>query len=170
MPLSGEDIKRAFAALSAELAGGKEKQPAQIAVAGGAALVLLFHARETTKDVDAFFIRPAPPRIREAAVRISRALGLPEDWLNDGAKGYFVVVSEGEVLFESESLIVRAVSTEQLLAMKIAAWRDALDRGDAQLLLSKLQGSHDEIWARVAPFIAHDYIEKATSAFHDLWD
>jgi hypothetical protein len=31
-------------------------------------------------------------------------------------------------------------SIAQLLAMKLAAWRDAIDRADAQLLLSKAEG------------------------------
>jgi hypothetical protein len=97
-------------------------------------MVLLFDARQTTKDVDAFVVQPDPAHVREAAIWVARELDLPEDWLNDGAKGYFVGISEGDVVFESECLLVRAVSTEQLLGMKLAAWRDAIDRGDARLL------------------------------------
>lgn len=138
MPLSAEDIRGALAALSRELAQRDER--AQIAMAGGAALVLLFNVRQTTKDVDVFIIQPDPPRVREAAVEVARELDLPEDWLNDGAKGYFTAISEGEVLYESASLLVRSVTTEQLLGMKLAAWRDAIDRSDARLLLSKLSG------------------------------
>src|SRR4051812_33750788 len=115
MPLSAEDIQKAFAALSSELARRGER--GQIAITGGAALVLLFNARLTTKDVDAFFLQPDPALIREAAVWVARDLELPEDWLNDGAKAYFVSLSEGDVVHESESLLVRAVSIEQLLAM-----------------------------------------------------
>jgi hypothetical protein len=168
VPLSADDIKNAFAALSADLAARRER--AQIAITGGAALVLLFGARDTTKDVDAFFIQPDPPRIREAAARVARDLELPEDWLNDAAKGYFVAVSEGEVVFESPALMVRAVAMEQLLAMKLAAWRDAIDRGDARLLLSKMTGSGEEIWSRVQPFVPPSYLDKASYAFEDLWD
>ena len=49
--LSAEEIRRAFTALADELrrAGAR----AEIAVAGGAALVLLYGARESTRDVDA---------------------------------------------------------------------------------------------------------------------
>ena len=168
MPLSANDINNAFAALSADLAGRDER--AQIAITGGAALVLLFNARETTKDVDAFFIQPDPPRIREAAARVARDLELPEDWLNDGARGYFVAISEGDVVYESPALVVQAVAIEQLLAMKLAAWRDAIDRGDARLLLSKLEGSAQEIWSRVEPFVPRSYLDKASNAFDDLWD
>lgn len=168
MALSADDIRNAFSALSAELLRGGER--AQIAITGGAALVLLFNARETTKDVDAYFMQADPPRLREAAVRAARELKLPDDWLNDAAKGYFVAISEGEIVYESPSLIVRAVTTEQLLGMKLAAWRDAIDRGDAHLLLSRLKGSAEEIWTRVEPFVPPAYLDKASYAFQDLWE
>ena len=168
MPLSAKDIQNAFAALSAELARGGER--GQIAITGGAALVLLFNARQTTKDVDAYFVQPDLAQLREAVARVARELDLPDDWLNDAAKGYFVRISEGEVVYASESLLVRAVSTEQLLAMKLAAWRDAIDRGDARLLLSTMEGSAEEIWARTEPFVPRGQVDKASYAFDDLWD
>lgn len=113
-------------------------------------------------------MQPDPPALREAAVQVARKLELPEDWLNDGAKGYFTVISEGEVVHESPSLLVRAVTTEHLLGM--TAWRDAIDRGDARLLLSQLSGSAEEIWLRVEPFVPRAYVDKASYAFDDLWD
>ena len=120
---------------------------------GGAALVLLFGARETTKDVDAYFLSPKAETMRAAIARAAERLDLPEDWMNDAAKGFFVGVTTGEVLFESEFLIARAASTVQLLAMKLAAWRDAIDRDDARLLLSRLAGSMENIWELVKPFV-----------------
>src|SRR6476659_3519229 len=105
MPLSAEDIQKGFAALSAELERRGER--GQIAIAGGAAMVLLFNARQTTKDVDAFVVQPDPAHLREAVVWVARELELPADWLNDGAKGYFVGISEGEVVFASDFLLGR---------------------------------------------------------------
>ena len=116
-----------------------------------------------------YIVQPDPPRVREAAVQVARELDLPEDWLNDGAKGYFVAISEGEVLFQSASLTVRSVTKEQLLGMKLAAWRDAIDRGDARLLLSHLEGAAQEIWHRVEPFVPRNQLDKASDAFDDLW-
>ena len=49
MPLSAGDIRAAFDALGEELKS--EQQNAEMVIAGGAALVLLYGARETTKDV-----------------------------------------------------------------------------------------------------------------------
>lgn len=142
----------------------------EIAVAGGAALVLLFNARETTRDVDAYVLRPEGAHLRDAARSVAYDLGLPEDWLNDGAKAYFVRVSSGEVLHESAALVVRAVSTTQLLAMKVAAWRDAIDRADARLLLTRTEGSREEIWTMLEPFVPRHLIDKASYAFDDLWE
>jgi hypothetical protein len=48
-------------------------------------MVLLYGARESTRDVDAVVAgRETLLAARRAAVHV----GLPEDWLNDAAKGY----------------------------------------------------------------------------------
>jgi hypothetical protein len=168
MPLSAEDIQRAFAALSTELA--RDGRRAEIVVVGGAALVLLFGARESTKDVDAFFVTPEASILRDAARAVANRLDLPADWLNDGSKGYLVGLTTGEMLYESETLTVHAASTAQLLAMKLVAWRDAIDRGDAKLLLSRMVGSADEVWAAIKPFVPVHQLDKASYAFEDLWE
>jgi hypothetical protein len=168
MLLSAEDIENAFAALAEELA--RNHQTAEIVVAGGAALVLLYRARETTKDVDALFLKTGASLIRDAASRVAERLDLPADWLNDGAKGYFVGVTKGAVLHSSASLLVCAASVEQLLAMKLSAWRDAIDRDDAKLLLSHLDGSFEKIWAAVKEFVPPHEMDKASYALEDLWE
>jgi hypothetical protein len=168
VPLSSSDIRIAFDALSAEFERGGEQ--AEIVVVGGAALVLLFEARDTTKDVDAFFLKPDASTIRSAAAVVARELDWPEDWLNDAAKGYLVGLTTGAVLYESGFLIVRAASLPQLLAMKLAAWRDAVDRDDARLLLSRMPGAADDVWEIVKSFVPTHQIDKAWYAFQDLWE
>jgi hypothetical protein len=168
MPLSSADIRTAFDALSAEFERAGER--AEIVVVGGAAVVLLFEARETTKDVDAYFFLPDAARVRAAAARVAERLELPEDWLNDGAKGYLVGVTRGEILYESPFLVVHAASLAQLLAMKLAAWRDAVDRDDARLLLARMPGSAADVWQVVKPFVPPHQIDKASYAFQDLWE
>jgi hypothetical protein len=168
MPLSAADIRNAFDALSSELAEAGEQS--EILVAGGAALLLLFNARETTKDVDAYFLDPDTSTLRRAVGRVAERLDLPPDWLNDAAKGYFEGLSQGEILYESSSLKARAVSLTQLLAMKLAAWRDAIDRSDARLLLEMLRGSQAEIWQAIERHVPPQHRDKASYAFDDLWE
>lgn len=168
MPLSTDDIQGAFAALSEELE--RRHRKAELVVVGGAALVLLFGARESTKDVDAYFVSPEASVVREAAEAVANRLNLPSDWLNDGAKGYFVGITFGDVLYASETLSVRAATTDQLLAMKLAAWRDAIDRDDAKLLLMQMSGAADEVWAAVKSFVPVHQLDKASYAFEDLWE
>lgn len=168
MPLTADEILAAFRALGDEL--GRQGQRADIAIIGGAALVLLFRARESTRDVDAYFFGPDASLVRNAATIVAARLELPDDWLNDGAKGYLVGISEGAVLFHSSSLTVRSAGLPQLLAMKLAAWRDAIDRSDAELLLRQLAGSAEEIWAALRPFVPPHLLDKASYAFEDLWE
>jgi predicted nucleotidyltransferase len=48
---------------------------------------------------------------------------------------------------------VRTLAPPQLLAMKLAAWRDDLDIEDARLLLSKIAGDRDTVWEQVEPYL-----------------
>jgi len=164
--LSRDDILRALQALASELAS-----PTEIIVGGGAALVLLYDARAATKDVDAFVLASTDPAsVREAARRVAQTLDLPENWLNDGAKGYLHGLLPGEVLFQRAPLTVRSVAPRQLLAMKLSAWRDDIDIADARLLLSKLAGSSDEVWKQIEPYLVPGRELKARYAFEDLWE
>jgi len=143
----------------------------ELGLVGGAALVLLYDARESTKDVDVVPLTDAErPDVFEQARFVADALGLPEDWLNDGAKGYIHGFAAGDVVFDSPTLTVRAASPAQLLAMKLSAWRDDADIEDARLLMTKLSGSRDHVWAEVARYIVPGRELKAHYAFEDLWE
>ncbi len=165
MPLTREDIIRAFEALSAELP--KAAAPHELVIMGGAAMVLRFQARDSTRDVDAV---ASDMVMRLAAARVGARLGLPDDWLNDGAKGYVHGLALGDVVFESAVLRVRTLAVPQLLAMKLTAWRDDLDIADARLLLSKLPGEKEEVWRLTNPYLVPGRELKARYAFEDLWE
>jgi hypothetical protein len=169
--LSRADILRAFEALADELEPGTAAARAEIVVAGGAALVVLYGAREATKDVDAFAVGLTDgPALRRAVVRVSSTLELPEDWLNDGAKGYLNGVQPGQVLLDRPTLLIRALAPQQLLAMKLCAWRDDVDVEDARVLLHELPGEREEVWSQVQPFVVPGRELKAKYAFDDLWE
>ena len=166
--LSRAEILEALQALASEL---PPDSPTEIIVGGGAALVLLYDAREATKDVDALaLISVDPSKIRSAAMKAATLVGLPQDWLNDGAKGYLHGLLPGEILFEQPPLTVRSVAPQQLLAMKLSAWRDDVDIADARLLLGKLSGNMDEVWKSIEPYLVPGRELKARYAFEDLWD
>jgi predicted nucleotidyltransferase len=163
--LTRDDIIRAFETLARQI--GASEPPHELIIAGGAALVILYGARESTKDVDAVRFDLT---VREAARCVADLLGLPDDWLNDGAKGYLQGLTRGEVVFRAPGLLVRTLALPQLLAMKLSAWRDDLDIADGRLLLSKIQGDKEQTWRLIEPRLVPGRELKARYAFEDLWE
>jgi len=145
----------------------------RLTLVGGAVMVLGYRARHSTRDVDAVILAPKEARlVRALAKRVAEENEWPEDWLNDGAKGYLVGISEGPVLFSAPGIEARAPSLEQLLAMKLSAWRDDLDISDARRLLQEIESGRekDEIWHSLEPFLVPGDELTAQYAFLDLWE
>jgi hypothetical protein len=167
--LSRQDIEEALARLG-ELAN-QEGHRVELLLVGGAAMVLAFEARMSTHDVDVFILLPREARIvRELAKRVAEERDMPEDWLNDAAKGYLVGISQGPVVFSTPGISARVPSVAQLLAMKLSAWRDDVDIADARRLLSEMTGDREQIWNSVEPYLVRGEELKAQYAFWDLWD
>jgi hypothetical protein len=147
----------------------------RLVLVGGAAMVLGYDARESTQDVDAMFLPPPEAGVVRAwSAIIARENGWPEDWLNDAAKAYLTTLSDGPVLFEAQGIVARQIGAEQLLGMKLCAWRDDVDIADAARLLAVLTGSssrnRSEVWRRIEPFLMPGRELKAQYAFDDLWE
>jgi hypothetical protein len=134
VPLSREEIIVALERLNDELMRANAK--ASVYLVGGAVMCIVLNARESTKDVDAWFSDPTA--VRSAARRVAVDLSLPEDWLNDAAKA-FVPESAG---FESwralPNLEILVADERTLFAMKCAAARTAEDAADIRLLAERL--------------------------------
>jgi hypothetical protein len=83
--LKKEDILRGLRKLhdQAKAAG----MVVDIAIYGGATLAVAFDIRYATRDVDAAIHRDAV-FLRDAAAEIATEEGWPENWLNDGVKGF----------------------------------------------------------------------------------
>jgi hypothetical protein len=82
--LTREELLNALRALSDKL--GDQGVTGELCLFRGTVMVLAFSARLATKDVDALF-KPAKT-IRDLAGHIAAELHLPNDWLNDGVKGF----------------------------------------------------------------------------------
>lgn len=104
------------------------------------------------------------------AAIVGEEYGIPEDWLNEGAKGYLVGLSHGDVVFTAPGIVAKSPSPVQLLAMKLSAWRDDIDIADARRLLQEIKGSSDEIWVDVERYLLPGRELKARYAFLDLWE
>jgi nucleotidyltransferase DUF2204 len=143
----------------------------KLVLIGGALMVLRFQARESTRDVDVVIIAPAEvQKVRELARAVAAENDWPDEWLNDGAKGYLVGVSRGPIVFSAPGIEVRSPATAQVLAMKLSAWRDDVDIADASRLLEEMTGRREEIWQEVEPYLIPGDKLKAQYAFADLWE
>lgn len=107
-----------------------------LSVYGGAALAIAFDLRNATRDVDAV-VHGSPDFLKKVASDVAEEEGWPQDWLNDGVKG-FLSNNEQMSLMASfpagpaGGLRIHVPTPEYFFAMKCMAMRaDGLD------------GSHD---------------------------
>ena len=157
----------------------------ELSVVGGAIQAFVYRSRPTTKDVDCIFIKPQEARVvRKMAAIVAAEEGWEDDWLNDGPVGFVMLRDElknGPVILKKPGITVRMPMVEQLLAMKLMAWRDPLDIADATLLLKKTvrestrwgwvsKRSPIKIWEKVEPYLIPGYGLKAQLAFAELWE
>lgn len=145
----------------------------QLTLVGGAVMVLRFNARPSTRDIDAVILQPREARlVRELVKNVADEFEWAEDWLNDGAKGYLVGISEGPIVFQAPGIEARAPALEQLLAMKLSAWRDDIDISDARRILQEVgKGkAKNEVWEKLEPFLVKGDELTAQYAFWDLWE
>jgi len=171
--LARSDIERALRRLG-ELAL-QHGESIELLVVGGAAMVLAYDARLATHDVDAVALHPeSAPLLRRLVQQVAEELHWPADWLNDGAKGFLMGWRDGGIIYTAPGIIVHCPAPEQLLAMKLAAWRDDVDIQDASRLLRELVDTPSQqletVWAMIEPFIVPGQILKARYAFLDLWE
>lgn len=141
----------------------------------GVVMVLAYDARLATHDVDAIALHPEAAQLaRELARQVAEELDWPPDWLNDGAKGFLIGLSDGGVIYAAPGIVVHCPTLVQLLAMKLSAWRDDVDIQDAGLLLRALvgesEGDQETCWAMIEPFVVPGQALKARYAFLDLWE
>jgi hypothetical protein len=169
--LSRHEIEQALRRLG-EIAVS-EGHTVEVLIIGGAAMMLGYDARPATRDVDGVFFEPPPASVIRCWIEeVASDFGLPSDWFNDAAKGFLVGYSRSRKVFSAPGIDVWQPLPEQLLSMKLAAWRDNRDIGDARILLVDLTktANRSEIWSRIEPFLIPGSELKTQLAFNDLWD
>lgn len=160
--LTKEDIRKLFELLDEELA--REGVHGELYLLGGAVMCLALDARESTRDVDAFF-RPTR-EVREAARRVASATGVPETWLNDAVKRFLSPRGSFDSYLELPHLKVFVAQPAYLLAMKCAALRlgeEFHDLDDVRFLLRYLDVSTvEEALAVVTNYFEEDQLRPKT--------
>ena len=158
--LTAATIEKLFSALNDELAAGQVV--GEVVLCGGAVMCLVFRTREATKDVDAVF---APTReIREAARKVAKAFGVPLDWLNDAAKGFFLADPPRRDVLSYSHLRVWAPTAEYMLAMKCVSARfDSLDKDDVVFLVRHLRlRTSQEVFAVILKYYPRERVPPQT--------
>ncbi len=155
----------ALEALGVELTGAGVR--GQIFIVGGAAMALAYSTRRVTRDIDGVFEPKAA--IYEAAERVAERLELPEDWLNDGVKGFLPGADRDAIpLPEIDGIEVTTASARYLLAMKLLAMRFGEDDEDIVILLRQTGiRNPDEALALLAQMYPHREPPLKTRLFLD---
>ncbi len=161
--LNTETILTLFNALNDELR--LKGVIGEIGICGGAVMCLVFNARKSTKDVDGIF-QPTK-EIREAAGKVASKLSVPDDWLNDAAKGYFLSQPPSIEVLDLSNLRVWAPTAAYMLAMKcISARFDAHDADDVRFIIKHLKlTSPHEVFSIVENFYPKKHIPRKAQYF-----
>ena len=97
-------------------------------------MALAYSTRRVTRDIDAVFEPKAS--IYEAAAKVAEDLGLPQDWLNDAAKGFMPGTDENaRPVPNVRGIEITTASARYLLAMKLMAMRIGEDDEDIEILI-----------------------------------
>jgi len=168
--LDDQRIREALEELSRRLA--VKGIQAEVCLFRGAAMILAFQARQTTKDIDAIFAPPAV--VRELAKAIGEEKGYDSGWVNDGVKGFVSANAEHTTanLPQFRNLRVVMPVPNYLLAMKCMAARagtpDAIDSRDVKFLLRRLGLTKPEqVLEIVEAYYPRNQIQPKTQYFVD---
>jgi hypothetical protein len=131
---------------------------AEITMCGGASMSMVHGARNATKDIDA---RYKPKEIIDRLViEIAEEFQLPDNWLNDKVTEKSAEIWPQQDFMQMSALIIKTVTAEYLLSMKLKAQRPKTkDMGDIVFLLRKLGiSSMKKVEQTILPYFKTSYI------------
>ena len=99
-------------------------------------MALAYGERRDTRDIDAVF---APKtEVYAAAARVAERLDLPEGWLNDAVRGFFLGPDPNPAkVYERPALRCEVTSPQMVLVLKCLAHRTGEDDDDDVRLLAR---------------------------------
>jgi Nucleotidyltransferase of unknown function (DUF6036) len=110
-----------------------------ILLLGGAAMIIEVGNRDSTQDIDTYFL-PDYMAISKAAALVANREGLPDSWLNSAAAGFtfnFIKQPSSKLWKKFPGLSVYLPSLEYLLVTKVMAGRPK-DESDIAALANRL--------------------------------
>ncbi len=125
-----------------------------VAIVGGAAMILHFGASRATRDVDVLVLRGDVAELRQAARLVARARELPDDWINDAVKGFADILPSDfyhrlvPLGFPFQHLQLYVLGLPEQVAMKIVALREQ-DLEDLELLLPSMSEAERDVLLRI---------------------
>ncbi len=156
--MNKDDITKYLRMVGHELVGqGKQLE---IVLLGGAAMLIEIGNRESTHDVDTFFVSDFTALLK-ASVVVATHESLPDGWLNSAAAGFtynFKRQPEKHLWQKFPGLDVYVVSLDYLFVTKIMASRYK-DRQDILALAARLQiVRRKDALTLVTKYVANDDI------------
>lgn len=168
MKVTVEQIKKYLSDLSDEL---KQKDiKGEILIVGGAAMMLSFNARVSTKDIDAVF-KPEK-EMRDSVIDVGFKNNLEPGWLNDAVKVYISTEEfKRDLVLKFENLDVYVPEPHYLLAMKVLSMRQeksSTDIDDVKTLIKNLEiDSSEEVFNIVKRYYPNDEIPAKSKVILD---
>ncbi|MCZ6803557.1 MAG: DUF6036 family nucleotidyltransferase [Proteobacteria bacterium] len=167
--LNKKKIENLFKLLNQEL--NRSDIQGEVYLVGGAVMCLVFDARQSTQDIDAYF-KPSN-KIREAAARVGIKANVDPKWLNDGVKGFLSNTGTFAPFLELSNLKIFTAQADYLLAMKCLAMRigeEFYDLDDIRYLLRYLNiDSYDEAVETISSYYPLDkFPQKTLYALQEL--
>ena len=139
-----QELVKALQELDARLSS-----PCEVVLVGGAAMILHFGALRATRDVDVLVLRGDLGGLRQAVRAIASQHDLPEDWMNEAAKGFADILPPDferrlvRLDLPLQHLRLSVLGRPEQAAMKIVALREQ-DLEDLELLLPLMSEADKE--------------------------
>ena len=136
MFLSREDMLKYLKELNSRLKNINRNY--DIIIFGGAAMAIVYEARDATQDIDAKY--RSSVELRRVIKSISDDFDIDEGWLNNDGEHYVTDKMSTSLYLDLSNLKVYTVNADCLLAMKLTSARmDSADMDDCIFLMDLLE-------------------------------